>query len=207
MNIAPRGLNGAMQRMRELQSRIESLSPRPQVRRPQEVAPNPRPISGSFGQVFDGVVKPLDPMSGDILTNVRRAPASLMAAIHAAAKDASIDPAIFEALVGRESSFDVDAVSSAGAKGLAQLMPKTAESLGVTDIFNPTQNLNAGARYLAQLSRQYKGDMQLALAAYNAGPGTVRQVGGIPEESAGYVRDVLARAAALRQIMQGEDKP
>ena len=206
MNISPRGLNGAAQRMRELQSRIDSLTINPPTRRQAEVSPNPRPTGASFGEMFDGAIRPLNPMSGDVLTNVDRPEASMMSAIHSAARGASIDPALFEALIGRESSFRIDALSSAGAMGLAQLMPKTAASLGVTDAFDPTQNLNAGARYLAQLVRQYKGDVQLALGAYNAGPGTVRQVGGVPEESTGYVRDVLARATAIRQVMQTEDR-
>lgn len=203
MNIGPRGLNGTAQRMRELQSRIDSLTVRKQDQRPQEVLPNPRP----FNEFLSGEIKPVNPMSASFLTNIDRAPASLRAAISGAATSAGIDPALFEALVGRESSFRPDAVSQVGAVGLAQLMPKTAESLGVTDAFDPVQNLNAGARYLAQLVRQNRGDMELALAAYNAGPGTVKQVGGIPEESKDYVRDVLARSAAIRQAMQSEGRP
>ena len=83
-------------------------------------------------------------------------------------------------------------------------MPRTAAGLGVTDIFDPQQNLDAGARYLAQMLRQFNGDKELALAAYNAGPGTVKQVGGIPEESAGYVRDVLKRAAEISSQNTGQ---
>lgn len=206
MNVQLRGLNGAMQRMRELQSRIDALSPIQQQSFANEVLPQPRPAQAMFGDMLDGAIRPFDPMKGAALTHVDRPSGSMASAIRSAAQKAGIDPALFEALVGRESSFNVNAVSRVGALGLAQLMPKTAESLGVTDPFDPMQNLNAGARYLAQLVRDYKGDVQMALAAYNAGPGTVKQVGGIPEESQGYVRDVLARSAAIRQVMQAEDR-
>lgn len=197
MTIKPRGLSGTLQRMHELQARVNMLTPQARDERVGEPAPNPRPLGGQFSEFLKDGTKPLDPMGEGFVRSLDRAPSDILGLIQGAANKAGIDPALFEALVGRESSFKPDSVSIAGAKGLAQLMPKTAASLGVTDIFNPQQNLDAGARYLAQMLRQFNGDKQLALAAYNAGPGTVKQVGGIPPESAGYVRDVLKRAAEL----------
>lgn len=196
MTIKPRGLHGTMQRMQELQSRVQMLMPQTGDERVGKLDPQPKPLGGSFNEFMSGV-RPLDPMGEGFARVMDRAPGHLMPLILDAANKAGIDPALFEALVGRESSFRPDAVSPAGARGLAQLMPKTAAGLGVTDIFDPRQNLEAGARYLAQMLRQFDGDKELALAAYNAGPGTVRQVGGIPPESSGYVRDVLKRAAEL----------
>jgi hypothetical protein len=183
--------------MQELQARIQMLTPQRGDQVIGEIKPGPRPLGGPFSEFLDGSVRPLDPMGAGMARVMDRAPAHLMPLIVEAAEKAGIDPSLFEALVGRESSFREDAVSPAGARGLAQLMPRTAAGLGVTDIFDPRQNLEAGARYLAQMLRQFDGDKQLALAAYNAGPGTVRQVGGIPPESADYVRDVLRRAAEL----------
>ncbi len=197
MTIKPRGLSGTLQRMQELQARVNMLRPQTGDERVGEPAPSPRPLGGQFSEFLSGKVTPLNPMAEGFVRAPDRAPDDILKLIQGAATKAGIDPALFEALVFRESSFKPDSVSIAGAKGLAQLMPKTAASLGVTDIFDPQQNLDAGARYLAQMLRQFNGDRELALAAYNAGPGTVKQVGGIPPESAGYVRDVLKRAAEL----------
>lgn len=112
--------------------------------------------------------------------------------IRAAAVRAGIDPLLLAALVRTESGFRRDAVSRAGAMGLSQLMPATAQSLGVTDPFDPAQNLDGGARYLAGNLRIF-GRVDLALAAYQAGKAAVRRAGGIPESpvTRGYVARVL----------------
>ncbi|MGQ9556452.1 MAG: lytic transglycosylase domain-containing protein [Desulfurispora sp.] len=104
-----------------------------------------------------------------------------------------LDPALLKAVARAESSFDPQAVSPAGAAGLMQLMPATARALGVTDVFDPRQNILAGARYLRQLLDRFAGDLPLALAAYNAGPGAVERHGGIPpyRETRQYVSRVL----------------
>ncbi|MFM7204724.1 MAG: transglycosylase SLT domain-containing protein [Myxococcota bacterium] len=116
-----------------------------------------------------------------------------------------LEPTLFRALVEQESRLRPHAVSGVGACGLAQLMPETARSLGVKDPFNPHENLNAGARYLASLRRQFRGDVALALAAYNAGPGNVRKYGGIPpfRETQGYVHKILTR----HRVLRGPRKP
>ncbi|MFO8076230.1 MAG: lytic transglycosylase domain-containing protein [Actinomycetota bacterium] len=119
-------------------------------------------------------------------------------AIEQAADDAGVDPALLAALVQHESGFRPDAVSHAGAIGLAQLMPGTAAGLGV-DPRDPADNLAGGARYLrTQLDRF--GDVRLALAAYNAGPGRVSRAGGIPQitETQQYVERVTATYDRLR---------
>ena len=91
-----------------------------------------------------------------------------------------IDPAIIKAIIKAESGYNPKAVSKAGARGLMQLMPRTAESLGVEDSFCPEQNILAGVKYFKQLLTQFKGDIKLALAAYNAGSRKVREYKGIP---------------------------
>lgn len=107
------------------------------------------------------------------------------------AQEEGVDPDLFTRLVEAESSFRPNVTSPAGAIGLAQLMPGTAQELGV-DPFDPAQNLRGGARYLRQQLDRF-GDTSLALAAYNAGPGRVQQYGGIPpfEETQNYVARIL----------------
>jgi len=91
-----------------------------------------------------------------------------------------IDPAIVKAIIMAESGYNPRAISKAGAKGLMQLMPKTAQDLGVEDSFNPQQNISGGVRYFKQLMNRFNGDFKLALAAYNAGSTTVRRYKGVP---------------------------
>jgi soluble lytic murein transglycosylase-like protein len=105
-----------------------------------------------------------------------------------------ISPALLEALVWQESRWNTGAVSPVGARGLAQLMPGTARQLGVNP-HNPSANLEGGARYLREQLDTFDGDIEKALAAYNAGPGRVHRAGGIPRirETQNYVSAILAR--------------
>ena len=91
-----------------------------------------------------------------------------------------VDPCLVKAIIMAESGYNPKAISKRGAKGLMQLMPSTAEALGVEDIFNPEQNISGGIRYFKQLVNRFDGDVKLALAAYNAGSQKVRHYQGIP---------------------------
>lgn len=118
--------------------------------------------------------------------------ADLDAIIARAAAANGVPEALIRAVIHVESRFRTDAVSPAGAQGLMQLMPVTAESLAVEDPFDPEQNVTAGARLLRKLADRFRGDLDRTVAAYYSGPSAVERAGGIPDEScAAYVRNVL----------------
>lgn len=114
------------------------------------------------------------------------------AEIAAAALEFGVDEALLRAVVHAESAFNPNALSNKGAQGLMQLMPGTADDLGVDNPFDATQNIRGGAQYLAQQLKSFQGDEKLAMAAYNAGPGNVTKYGGVPpfDETRVYVTRV-----------------
>lgn len=116
--------------------------------------------------------------------------------IRRAAKKQRLEPALLKAIIHVESGFNARAVSKKGASGLMQLMPATAKRYGVKNIFDPTENIHAGARYLNDLMRLYHNNKRLALAAYNAGEKSVEKYRGIPpyRETRNYVHKVLLLA-------------
>ena len=115
--------------------------------------------------------------------------------IETASSKYQVDPNLVKAVVQTESNFDASAVSGAGAEGLMQLMPGTAQEMGVQNALDPAQNLDGGVKYLRKMLDGYDGNVSMALAAYNAGPGTVNQYGGVPpyQETQTYVKRVLGQ--------------
>lgn len=215
--VAPSGLSDVQARVAAIQSRIDTLSPArgrdfgasleaasasgrgatattatragggvaaaSTASRASGSVPDGTPDPGTAGAWADRLPEQGKPWAG---------------AIEQAATEAGVDPALLASLVQHESNFDPEAGSHAGAIGLAQLMPGTAQGLGV-DPHDPMDNLRGGARYLkTQLDRF--GSPELALAAYNAGPNRVAQAGGIPRiaETQAYVPRVMATWENLR---------
>jgi len=126
-----------------------------------------------------------------------------MPIILAAANQYKVNPAIIRAIIMAESGYNPRAISNRGAKGLMQLMPRTAKSLGVKDSFNPEQNIHGGVKYFSQLLNKFNGDHSLALAAYNAGSRKVKKYKGVPpfKTTKRYIRKVFKYQKLYEQEM------
>jgi len=128
------------------------------------------------------------------LPGYARNPAEFEPLIASYSREYGVDSSLIKAVIHAESGYNPHAVSAKGAQGLMQLMPKTAQGLKVADTMNPSDNIRGGVRYLRFLLDTFKGDESLALAAYNAGMGSVAKYGGIPPyaETRNYVAKVLS---------------
>lgn len=156
------------------------------------VAERPVPAGGSAGQLV------AEPHGGSLThVNPTAGPAQWQGRVAELAAKYDISPALLEAVVWQESRWNTGAVSPVGARGLAQLMPGTARQMGVNP-HDPSANLEGGARYLRMQLDAFGGDIEKALAAYNAGPGRVQRAGGIPaiRETQLYVSAILSRLSA-----------
>jgi len=119
--------------------------------------------------------------------------------ITAAAQRNNLDPMLVKSVIKVESDFNRFTISPKGARGLMQLMPGTARNLGVTNSFDPTENIHGGARYLRKMLKRFDGNTKLALAAYNAGPTAVETYGGVPpyKETMRYIKKVMNAYSSL----------
>jgi hypothetical protein len=150
-------------------------------------------VKNSFNHVLQSVfddVKP-PPPSTKSTASVKGLQLQPLIQKHATAN--GVEASLVQAVIKAESAYNPKAVSSVGAQGLMQLMPGTAKEMGVTQPFNPDDNIKGGAKYLGKLLEKYNGNKQLAVAAYNAGPGAVDKYHGIPpyKETQNYVKKVL----------------
>jgi len=166
-------------------------------------------MCGVTASVFEGAGAPAvsvvraDPRTGRLVRAVIRSrpraqPAEGIAeAVDRIARQNQLSPRLVHSVIQAESNYDPNAVSPKGAQGLMQLIPSTARRFGVSNVFDPADNIQGGARYLKYLLGLFKGDEALALAAYNAGEGAVSRYGGVPPfpETQGYVAKVLVGQA------------
>ena len=178
MNLEPgqlniSGLNAVQERIRAIQSRMNELQ--------QQT---------DFGALLNSAIENTGNNTAKS-TSIPENPAMLNLIESQASKN-GVDPNLAKALVSAESGFNPNAVSKVGAQGLMQLMPQTADGLGVDNPFDPAQNVDGGTRYLKSLMDKYH-DLPKAVAAYNAGPGAVDKYNGIPPyaETQAYTKRVI----------------
>jgi soluble lytic murein transglycosylase-like protein len=192
-------ISAVMTRIQEIQTRIASLSP-PHI--PVTTPNAAKPGSQNLTPITQNLKPnaPFDVMLAKVGGNVSFRPIggaafapSIDGLIEKYAQQNGLEPKVVRALIQQESSGNPRAVSAVGAQGLMQLMPPTARAYGVTDAFDPEQNIAAGTRHFAGLLREFGGDMSRALAAYNAGSAAVKKYNGVPPyaETQNYVRRIM----------------
>jgi soluble lytic murein transglycosylase-like protein len=155
-------------------------------------------VNSNSGQPVDENGQPIVPAYAYTAVTSVPVPPQFAAALTQAASAANVSPTLLSALVWQESRWNPQAVSPKGAMGLTQLMPGTARDLGVNPA-DPIANLQGGARYLRQLLDQFDGNVEKALAAYNAGPARVQRAGGVPAiaETQAYVASIVRRVSLV----------
>lgn len=197
IDFTPKGPAVIQQRIAELRDRMGIQDPKEFEGIMKEQAKKPMRLQGNIGSGpmdlrGDDEVAPFNPVppGGKIPSKVE-----VQAMIARVAREQGINPKLLDSVVFAESDYNPVEVSSANAKGLMQLMPETAAEMGVTNPFDPYENLTGGATYLKQMIARYPGKLDWALAAYNAGPGAVDRAKGIPNysETKNYVRKIMAR--------------
>ena len=197
------GIHSIMARVAEIQSKIASLEAPP----PQTM-PASAPQASTFGQALSAAspgvagsasdqpdvsaIGPLPPLTPSGVPTSKSA--AISQAIAASAAKYHIDPKLIQSVIQVESGYDPNAVSRAGAMGLMQLMPSNVAEEGVSNPFDPEENIDGGSQQLSQLLSEFGGNLDDALAAYNAGPGAVNRYGGVPpyHETQTYIQKIHA---------------
>jgi soluble lytic murein transglycosylase-like protein len=168
-------------------------------------------IVNSYGRVVFTNVGDNPPIIESVpaVDSTAEPPRSLVQLIDTIATNHGVDPALVRALIKTESNFNRWAVSNKGALGLMQLIPSTGRRYGVQDFFDPQQNIDGGVRYLKFLLSKFKGNLDLSLAAYNAGENLVERIGRIPSipETANYVRKIRSIYKEKSPMILTSDSP
>lgn len=196
IDFQPKGPEAIQQRIAELRDRMGIRDPKDFNAAMKEAAKIPPRLQGYIGSGpvdlhSDGEVAPFDPYGGGKPSEK----VQVQAMIERVAREQNVDSKLIRAVVEAESDYKINEVSVAGAQGLMQLMPATAKQMGVNNPFDPYENLTGGTKYLKQMLARYNGQLDLALAAYNAGPGKVDRAKGVPDiaETKNYVRKITAK--------------
>ncbi len=170
-------LDITLSRIRQIESRISHID-----KKLGEIAGSENKGTKPFDKILNEKIQENPPAKDDDINKL----------IEKYSKENNIDKNLVQAVIKTESNYNKNAVSHAGAQGLMQLMPFTAQTLGVTDPFDPEENIAGGTKYLKNLINRYN-SLELGLAAYNAGPEAVNKFGGIPPyaETQNYVKKVL----------------
>jgi len=192
MSIEISGLDIAIRRMQAIEKQFANLSD----------ATN---SSSSFQNILDAKLNKVDDNSQNkVFKKDVESRAEIDSLIEKYSSKNGLDKDFVKALVKQESGFNPNATSKCGAMGLMQLMPSTAQGLGVSNAYDIEQNIAGGTKYLKSMIDRFNGDEKLALAAYNAGPNAVKKYGGIPpyQETQNYVKNVLS----IYENMKGGSK-
>ena len=187
------GIDSAKKRVSQIETllmeraKLLSTQASPQVDNTQEITELP-----SFEEVLRE--KPVEPLKFKLAEPLKTTKGEILNIVDNVAERLGVNKKLVTSIITQESGFNPNAVSSAGAKGLMQLMPQTAKEMGVLNPFSPQQNIEGGVRYLKKMLDKYNGNVILALAAYNAGPANVDKYGGVPpfKETQNYVKSVLS---------------
>ena len=200
-----------MEEMYATMSRINEIRERfnlqPKETKSLEVT-NEKPKSADFASMVDSNIGQGDIIQPSSQSRVRKNMTvdEINSLAESMAKKQGVSPSLVKAVIQNESGYDPDAVSPKGAMGLMQLMPQTAETLGVADPFSPEENIRGGVTMLKNLLTAYKGDYSKAVAAYNAGKDTVDKYNGTPpyKETQDYVKRVIDTVRSAPDDAQGE---
>ncbi len=200
--IGIKGIYSVYQRIRAIETRIEKIRSigRIEPHYQRQIHTKQKKYQKTFSEFLEEALKKQSKNQQNLKSTPVKSPEKTQTAnndiesvIKTASRKFGVPEALIKAVIHQESQFNPRAVSPKGAMGLMQLMPQTAELLGVKNPFNPVENILGGTKYLADLMKRYQNNLELALAAYNAGPKAVEKFNGIPpySETQDYVKKVI----------------